>query len=85
MMMKKKKIRILKNNDKVDHGTFLNEEDFSSTPTSDYSENNSIDQDSESQLKDKYKKKKVMNKNDVSNRGLKYLNPSQRNHSSVYE
>lgn len=47
--------------------------------------NNSIEQMDDGEPNDKYKKKKVMNKNNVSNRGLKYLNPSQRNHSSVYE
>jgi hypothetical protein len=41
---------------------------------------------SDSTAKDKYKKKKVMSKNNnVTNLGLKYTNPSQRNHSSIYE
>ncbi|MER5175797.1 MAG: hypothetical protein ABJB73_08490 [Candidatus Nitrosocosmicus sp.] len=36
---------------------------------------------------EKYKKKKVMNKSGIANssRGLKFLNQSQRNHSSIYE
>ena len=36
---------------------------------------------------EKYKKKKVMNKSDTHNsaKGLKFVNQSQRNHSSVYE
>jgi hypothetical protein len=33
----------------------------------------------------KDKKKKVANKKDTTSRGLKYINPSQRNHSSIYE
>ena len=36
-------------------------------------------------ITDKDKKKKVANKKDTANRGLKYMNPSQRNHSSIYE
>lgn len=36
---------------------------------------------------DKYKKKKVVNKNESKSKfkALKFSNPSQRNHSSVYE
>jgi hypothetical protein len=37
---------------------------------------------------DKYKKKKVVSENESKskfNKALKYSNPSQRNHSSVYE
>jgi hypothetical protein len=37
---------------------------------------------------DKYKKKKIANKNESKNKfnkALKFSNPSQRNHSSVYE
>ncbi|HET6589341.1 MAG TPA: hypothetical protein VFG45_04170 [Candidatus Nitrosocosmicus sp.] len=80
-----KKIRILKNDKKVDYGTFLNEMDPQSIQTVNDPKNNSIEQMDDGEPNDKYKKKKVMNKNNVSNRGLKYLNPSQRNHSSVYE
>lgn len=38
-------------------------------------------------IDEKYKKKKVMNKFETSksSKGLKFLNQSQRNHSSVYE
>jgi hypothetical protein len=80
----KKKIRILKNDKRVDHGTFLNEDPLFIQTVNDL-ENNSSEQENDDKLNDKYKKKKVMNKNSVSNSGLKYLNPSQRNHSSIYE
>jgi hypothetical protein len=42
----------------------------------------------DSNKEDKYKKKKVVNKNDSKSKfdkALKFSNPSQRNHSSVYE
>lgn len=82
----KKKIRILKNDDMIDHGTFLNDMDYySPSQTANYVENNSINQSSVGESNDKYKKKKVMNKNNATNSGLKYTNPSQRNHSSIYE
>lgn len=81
----KKKIRILKNDKGVDFGTFLNETDSLSIQTVNDIDNNSIQQVNEVEPNDKFKKKKVMNKNSVSNSGLKYLNPSQRNHSSIYE
>lgn len=44
-----------------------------------------MDLSNEDKLENKHKKKKVMNKKDGINRGLKYSTPSQRNHSSVYE
>lgn len=81
----KKKIRILKNDKSVDFGTFLNEVDSLSIQTVNDLENKSIEQGNDDEPNDKYKRKKVMNKNSVSNSGLKYLNPSQRNHSSIYE
>lgn len=82
----KKKIKIIKDNKSFDHGTFLNEGDslaMQSSPK--YSEDNKDGQSVVEKLDDKYKKKKVMNKKDIANRGLKYVNPSQRNHSSIYE
>ena len=41
----------------------------------------------DSKREDKYKKKKVVNKNESKSKfkALKFSNPSQRNHSSVYE
>jgi hypothetical protein len=39
-------------------------------------------------MDEKYKKKKVMNKDGIHNdhsKGLNFANQSQRNHSSVYE
>jgi hypothetical protein len=48
----------------------------------------SKEQDILKQMDEKYKKKKVMNKNRIHNdhsKGLKFANQSQSNHSSVYE
>ena len=82
----KKKIRILKKSgDDITYGTFLNDMDYSISQSANYPENNLIDQTSTGKSIDKYKKKKVMNKNNAANSGLKYVNPSQRNHSSIYE
>lgn len=85
----KKKIRIITNKTNSDRGTFLEELDPPSFQNLDGQledktyNNNTV---SDSTTKDKYKKKKVMSKNNnVTNLGLKYTNPSQRNHSSIYE
>ena len=81
----KKKVRIIKNNDLLNHGTFFNDPHsvvFEHTNT--YLESKRDDQVRE-KLTDKDKKKKVANKKDTASRGLKYINPSQRNHSSIYE
>ncbi|WP_415310786.1 hypothetical protein [Candidatus Nitrosocosmicus sp. FF01] len=85
----KKKIRIITNKTNSDRGTFLEELDPPSFQNLDGQledktyNNNTM---SDSTTKDKYKKKKVMSKNNnVTNLGLKYTNPSQRNHSSIYE
>ena len=80
----KKKVRIIKNNDQVGHGTFLEPHSIAFEPTNTYLEANRDDQVRE-KITDKDKKKKVANKKDIGNRGLKYINPSQRNHSSIYE
>ena len=48
----------------------------------------SKEQDILKRMDEKYKKKKVMNKDGIHNdpsQGLKFANQSQRNHSSVYE
>ena len=48
----------------------------------------SKEQDILNQMDEKYKKKKVMNKDRIHNdhsKGLKFANQSQRNHSLVYE
>lgn len=85
-----KKVKILKNNDSYNNSTFVTEVDRGlgiQTPNInlDNNNNNMLDLTKEDKLEVKYKKKKVMNKKDGFNRGLKYSAPSQRNHSSVYE
>ena len=68
------------------HGTFLEPHSVVFDPTNTYLESKRDDQVREKITdKDKDKKKKVANKKDTGNRGLKYVNPSQRNHSSIYE
>ena len=82
----KKKIRIIKNNDLMDHGTFFEPNSDAFEPTNTRLESKMDDQVREKITdKDKDKKKKVANKKDTTSRGLKYINPSQRNHSSIYE
>ena len=81
----KKKVRIIKNNDLLNHGTFFNDPHsvaFESVNT--YLESKRDDQVRE-KLKDKDKKKKVANKKDNASRGLKYINPSQRNQQNREE
>ena len=80
----KKKIRIIKNNDLMDHGTFFESHSAVFKPTNTSMESK-IDDQVREKITDKDKKKKVANKKDNANRGLKYINPSQRNHSSIYE
>lgn len=85
-----KKVKILKNNDSYNNSTFVTEVDRGlgiQTPNInlDNNNNNMLDLTKEDKLEVKYKEKKVMNKKDGFNRGLKYSAPSQRNHSSVYE
>lgn len=83
----KKKVKILKNNDSHS-STFLTDVEDGSftfqTPNTTL-DDNKMDLSNEDKLENKHKKKKVMNKKDGFNRGLKYSTPSQRNHSSVYE
>ena len=82
----KKKVRIIKNNDLMNHGTFFNDpHSVALVPVNTCLESKRDDQVRE-KLTDKDKKKKVANKKDAAaSRGLKYINPSQRNHSSIYE
>lgn len=80
----KKKVRIIKNNDLMDHGTFFEPHSAAFEPINTYMESKRDDQVIE-KITDKDKKKKVANKKETANRGLKYINPSQRNHSSIYE
>jgi hypothetical protein len=78
------KIRIIKNNDLMDQGTFFEPHSAIFKPTNTSMESK-IDAQVREKITDKDKKKKVANKKDNANRGLKYINPSQRNHSSIYE
>jgi hypothetical protein len=80
----KRRIRIIKNNDLMDHGTFFEPHSSAFEPTNTYMESKRDEQVRE-KITDNDKKKKVANKKDTANRGLKYVNPSQRNHSSIYE
>ena len=86
MIHVKKRIRIIKNNDLKDHGTFFEPHFATFESTNTHLESKRDDQVREKITdKDKDKKKKVANKKDTTSRGLKYINPSQRNHSSIYE
>ena len=68
----------------MDHGTFFEPHSAVFKPTNTSMESK-IDDQVREKITDKDKKKKVANKKDNANRGLKYINPSQRNHSSIYE
>jgi len=90
-MKKKSKIKVLKNDKNNDGYTFIVNTDLS------FDNNLEVHQNSEQEvntgvidvddLNKIYKKKKVLTNEDVrkSSKGLKFNNPSQRNHSSVYE
>jgi hypothetical protein len=90
-MKKKTKIRVLKNNQNKDGYTFLVDLDLSSTQNSEVQLNSKVDENTGvtdvDNLDKVYKKKKVLTNEDMakSSKGLKFSNPSQRNHSSVYE
>jgi hypothetical protein len=91
-MKKKSKIRLIKNNQNDNSYTFVMDENLSSTQNSDSLLNNIKSRENteinEVGSPDKiYKKKKVLTNKDIakSSKGLKFSNPSQRNHSSVYE
>lgn len=88
-MKNKAKIRIIKDKIHSDSYTILNK---SETPSSlkfnTDPEIKEINEKSETENLDEiYKKKKVLTNEDVvkSSKGLKFNNPSQRNHSSIYE
>jgi hypothetical protein len=87
---KKENVKILNNKTNSDNYTFINNEDIISQHSSiTYlkSDNNTEEQDMIGKKEENYKKKKVMSKSENANsiRGLKFANPSQRNHSSIYE
>ena len=92
-MKKKSKIRVLKDNQTGDSYTFVMDPVDSS-----FSHNLIVHQNSKEteenigvievdNLNKIYKKKKVLTNEDVkkASKGLKFNNPSQRNHSSIYE
>lgn len=91
-MNKKSKIRVLKDNQNNDNYTFVLDLDLSSNHNlqgplnSKEAEENTGATDVDN-LNKIYKKKKVLTNEDVrkSSKGLKFSNPSQRNHSSIYE
>ena len=90
-MKKKTKIRVLKDNQNKDGYTFVVDLDLSSTQNSEVHLNSKVEENTEvtdvDNLDKVYKKKKVLTNEDMakSSKGLKFSNPSQRNHSSVYE
>jgi hypothetical protein len=93
-MKKKSKIRLIKDNQKNDDGyTFVTDamgssstQDSKASLNSKKAEDNTgaTDVDNLNQIR---KKKKVLTNEDVrkASKGLKFNNPSQRNHSSIYE
>ncbi len=85
----KKKIRIITDKSAPDRVTFLedlNSQSFQNKDSQLEDKISSSNTVSDNVVNDKYKKKKVMQKNNnKTNLGLKYINPSQRNHSSIYE
>jgi hypothetical protein len=91
-MKKKSKIRVLKDNQNDDSYTFVMDLDLSLNHdlqgplNSKESEENTEATDVDN-LNKIYKKKKVLTNEDVrkASKGLKFSNPSQRNHSSIYE
>ena len=91
-MRKKSKIRIIKDNLDNDSYTFVKDLDSSSTQNLELQLNGmetgeNIDVTEIENLDKIYKKKKVLTNEDMakSSKGLKFSNPSQRNHSSIYE
>ena len=88
-MKKKSKIRIIRDKTSSDSYTFINKSEFSSTLQSDKHQNDleTEEKTRTENLDEIYKKKKVLTNEDIakSSKGLKFSNPSQRNHSSIYE
>ena len=90
-MRKKSKIKILKDNKNKGGYTFVVDLDLSSNQNLEVHTNGKVEEITEMNEADDpnkiYKKKKVLTRKDLvkSSKGLKFSNPSQRNHSSVYE
>lgn len=93
-MKKKSKIKVLKDNQKSDDDSFtfitndigLSSQNVKTSLNSKNAEDNTgaTDVDNLNKIR---KKKKVLTNEDVrkASKGLKFNNPSQRNHSSIYE
>jgi hypothetical protein len=91
-MKKKLKIRALKDNQNKDSYTFVMDAHPSTTRNSEVDiQSPKVEENTEvtniSNLNKIHKKKKVLTNEDVrkASKGLKFSNPSQRNHSSIYE
>jgi len=88
-MKNKTKIRIIKDKANNDSYTFLSESKPPSILESNkYLNDTEINEKTTTENLDEiYKKKKVLTNQDMakSSKGLKFSNPSQRNHSSIYE
>ena len=88
-MKNKTKIRIIKDKVNNDSYTFLNiSEPTSVLQSNKYLDEIEIDEKTATENLDEiYKKKKVLTNEDMvkSSKGLKFSNPSLRNHSSIYE
>ena len=91
-MKKKSKIRVLKDNQNDDSYTFVMDLDLSLNhdlqgPLNSKGSDENTGATDVDNLNKIYKKKKVLTNEDVrkASKGLKFNNPSQRNHSSIYE
>jgi hypothetical protein len=92
-MKKKSKIRVLRDNQNDDSYTFVIDlkqsidRNLKAKQTIKETEESNTAVTDEDDLNQIYKKKKVLIKEDVrkASKGLKFNNPSQRNHSSIYE
>ncbi|HYG00767.1 MAG TPA: hypothetical protein VD815_11785 [Candidatus Saccharimonadales bacterium] len=91
-MKKKSNIKIIKDNQNKDSYTFVMGIDQPSIHNLKVQQNNKESEENTGvtevdNLNKIYKKKKVLTNEDVrkASKGLKFNNPSQRNHSSVYE
>ncbi|MBA3285755.1 MAG: hypothetical protein H0U27_11940 [Nitrosopumilus sp.] len=85
-----KKVKILDKKINSENYTFLDDANIPSQQSSIPHLRDESAGDGETTIKktdEKYKQKKVMNKHEIAkvSKGLKFLNQSQRNHSSVYE
>lgn len=88
-MKNKPRIRIIKDKKNSDSYTFLTESKLPYTLQSNkYLDKTEINGKTGTEKLDEiYKKKKVLTNEEIvkSSKGLKFNNPSQRNHSSIYE